>query len=439
MAEGGMGFANFRLSFASLLVLGLILGPWAPLSVVDTAPATLFVKADAAGGDCTQSQPCTLAAALATATGGDTIYVAEGTYVGAGDQAVVTLAKSLTLYGGWDGSPTGPPVRDPSARPTILDGEGARRVVQVTAGTSTLEGFTITRGYSSSSGGGIYAIEAGINLRGNRITDNVSGHDGGALFISRGSAQIVGNDISGNSATWAAGLRLINDVDVSVIGNRIHDNQATISGGAMEIACCGRVTAFIAANVISDNDGGSLGGGVLVESTSATLQNNILARNQATRGSNVYAEGSTEFPASVAMTNNTLVGSGAGSEGIWVDAYVTAVLVNNLITGHGVGMPIPAAGSAVTAEHNLFWNAEDPYTGIAPVLADPRLDPAHHLTADSPARDAGKAVGLATDIDGDSRPFSGSYDIGADEYVEDVAKSYLPLVTKRTAVEGSQP
>jgi hypothetical protein len=49
---------------------------------------------------------------------------------------VVTVTKSITLYGGWDGTTTTPPVRDPDAHPTTLDGEGVRRVVYISESIS---------------------------------------------------------------------------------------------------------------------------------------------------------------------------------------------------------------------------------------------------------------------------------------------------------------
>ena len=66
-----------------------------------------------------------------------------------------------------------------------------------------------------------------------------------------------------------------------------------------------------------------------------------------------------------------------------------------------------------------------PWTGTNAIQADPLLDGQYHLTESSPAREAGTAVPLSIDIDGDPRP-NGAYDIGADEYFP---KIFLPLVS----------
>ncbi len=118
----------FSLAIGGLLLVGLLLLLSVPPQTVRADPGNLFVTPTGSGTACTQAQPCALQTALAQAASGDDIYLAAGTYTGTGD-AVVTIVNSIGLYGGWDGTTTTPPVRDPDAYPTILDGEGARRVV----------------------------------------------------------------------------------------------------------------------------------------------------------------------------------------------------------------------------------------------------------------------------------------------------------------------
>ena len=102
-----------------LFVFGLVLLLDGTSPSVRADPGVLFVAASGTGTACSQAEPCALDTALGQATDGDVIYVAQGTYTGSGD-AVVSIHKSVALYGGWDGSPSGPIIRDPDAYPTPL-------------------------------------------------------------------------------------------------------------------------------------------------------------------------------------------------------------------------------------------------------------------------------------------------------------------------------
>jgi len=188
-------------------------------------PGPSFVKQGGTGLGYTQSDPCgsiQYAIEYAFPGYGDVIYVAGGVYTGTGE-AVITITKNVTLYGGWDGSPYSPVVRDPDQYPTILDGEGQRRVILILKTTSvspapTIDGFIIANGnasnvlyYGSRCGGGIYSRYASPIITNNIITNNVAytgtsgiGSGGGicAEFSNRG-AVIAYNQVISNVATWA--------------------------------------------------------------------------------------------------------------------------------------------------------------------------------------------------------------------------------------------
>ena len=72
---------------------------------------------------------------LNSAGAGDTLDLADGTYIGSGSY-VLEISKDITI-------------RAQNSGQVILDGENARRVIYITSGTVTLEGLNITRGYIS--------------------------------------------------------------------------------------------------------------------------------------------------------------------------------------------------------------------------------------------------------------------------------------------------
>ena len=72
---------------------------------------------------------------LDNAGNGDTLVLADGTYLGSGYN-VLEISKDITI-------------RAQNSGQAILDGENARRVIYITSGTVTLEGLNITRGSTS--------------------------------------------------------------------------------------------------------------------------------------------------------------------------------------------------------------------------------------------------------------------------------------------------
>ena len=62
--------------------------------------------------------------AISNANAGDTIYISKGTFNGSGD-AVITVTKSITIFGGWNGASNGSVIRDPTVYTSTLDGQNA--------------------------------------------------------------------------------------------------------------------------------------------------------------------------------------------------------------------------------------------------------------------------------------------------------------------------
>jgi len=469
-----------------LVLVGLLL--WLSLSPgpVLADPGVLFVKPDGAGTACTQSSPCDLQTALVQAFDGDTIYVATGTYTGTGD-AVITVTKSITLYGGWDGCSTGEVVRDPEAYPTTLDGENGRRVVYIDGYiTLTLDGFIITRGNASKvtsnsgRGGGICSINASPLIINNVITNNiaytgtVTGFGGGIYLIGASTpALISGNLILSNTANTIAqgkggGLGLVGSI-VTVRDNIIQDNIAgftinSMGGGVAALGGSGRIT--LSDNQIQGNkgtpSGSGFGGGFYAQFGAHTLMANLVVTNAASAGDGLYLEtgfaltltnnllvqnagegasfdGNATYPSSGRLAHNTFAQN--GDRGIRLMDYVTVTLTNNVIVSHTTGIYV-SSGSTATLQATLWgtgtWaNGTDwvalgtILTGTVNIWGDPAFVAPdagdYHIGPASAAIDAGVDAGVATDIDGDTRPIGSGYDIGADELPLYV---YLPLVMK---------
>jgi putative cofactor-binding repeat protein len=369
---------------------------------------------------------------------------------------VVTVTKSISLLGGWDASVATPPVRDPQAYPTTLDGENARRGVYISGTiTTTLDGFIVTRGNASNTasdpgyGGGIYSDGANPILTHNVISNNVASTSttdwalGGGIYIygAYGApimAVVSDNLIANNAANTAylgqgGGLYVRDASDVTVSNNTFQDNTAgsTINGigGGLYL---NNSSAVVSGNLIRDNQatptGAGFGGGFYSEfgdvtlsgnivtgntaeygaltfqrNTTLTLANNIIAQNPA---GGVFFRGGAGDPLTATLVNNTIAQN--GKEGVYAgwysSGYSALTLTNNIIVSHTIGIyAYPDTNpNVVTATHTLFYgNGDD--TGGSVITStneitgsDPLfLDPAgrdYHLRVGSPAIDAGVSV-----------------------------------------------
>src|SRR6056297_194187 len=109
--------------------------------------------------------------ALTTASAGDEVWVAAGTYKPASTldrEKTFVIAQKFNLYGGFDGTETNRDERDWRANETILSGDigvvgdstdNSYHVMYITYGGVTVSGFTITEGNaigaSNEMGGGM--------------------------------------------------------------------------------------------------------------------------------------------------------------------------------------------------------------------------------------------------------------------------------------------
>ena len=400
----------FSMATSGLLLVGLFLFLNGTSQVARADPGDLFVTPTGSGSACTQAQPCALQTALAQAADGNTIYVAEGTYTGTGG-AVITISKSITLYGGWDGSPTGSVVRDPDAYPTVLDGEGARRVVYISGPVApVLDGLVIRHGnatglggYSTyDAGGGVYIHEANAFMNHCTIINNDAGPAssagngvGGGIAVIASDARLENNLIISNTARWGGGVRAISGAPVfrhnqflsntSLFGggmylmwtqaqvedNLFQDNTGSNGGGlylsGAEAALVGNVirdnqgsygggiginvgtSAVVSGNLILNNQVSSRGGGIHISYNDTEAHNNAIAHNQAPRGAGVYVR-----QASPIFRHNTIVrNTGGDGVGVFVGQDATMALTNTIIVSHTVGITV-TAGSTATLEATLW-------------------------------------------------------------------------------------
>jgi len=202
------------------------------------APAQIYVKHNATGANTGISWTdayIDLKTALTSATAGDQIWVAAGTYKPAAPGGVstetFTLNKTIQLLGGFAGTETSAGQRDPVANPTILSGDlngndvdddfsaatrsdNVQHVLTINAGATIgteVDGFTIQGGHAdggaSNNGGGVYCFGA-PTIKNCIFRQNFCQGGGAGFYANGASAQGFVIEIcrfESNLASTAAG------------------------------------------------------------------------------------------------------------------------------------------------------------------------------------------------------------------------------------------
>jgi YD repeat-containing protein len=414
------------------------------------APITIQVPGD---------QP-TIQAAINAANNGDTVLVADGTYV----ENINFTGKAITVT-----SANGP-------ASTTIDGGGVDSVVTFKTGenaNSLLTGFTITNGFSNFSkpnfgdGGGVFIGNASPTVTNNVITTN-QGCAGAGISLSFGGPLIQGNTISNNSQAGCSGGTGGGGIGVRggapgarIIGNVIANNSMTgsgVGGGGISLFAAG--APLIQDNVFSGNNGGGEGGGIsIVNDASPQIVDNLFILNTASSGGGLWWLIPTSTPG-ILLLNNTIAGNTAAQgSGVFADGFDSnAVFQNNAMIGNSGVNAVFCGNFNNTVPPNfvandVFADGAAPYGGICtdqtgnngnisadPLFVDPDVDD-YHLQPSSPAIDAGNNAAPIPlpdqDIDGNPRIVNGTVDIGAYEFQGNTTTTFG--TTSRIANDTASP
>jgi hypothetical protein len=336
---------------------------------------------------------------------GDVVLVRPGTYV----ENIDFFGKSVILRSDKDGDPN---TRDLDPGGTVIDGNQSGSVVyfgRLEERDAVIEGFTITNGsgtmdwIGSVYGGGLFC-ERGADpiIRDNIITGNTAGGDhgkgGGICCHWYSHAVIARNLIYNNLATaWGGGICVYQLSYTKIYNNVIYENASLEDGGGLYLYGSdpkmrrgrGENDLQVYHNTVVDNWAGEYGGGFSLVSVWCDIRNSIVWGNEAPNSPQIY-------------------------EGWFTEAHISFCDVEGGYSGY-------------LTDHIIDQD---------PLFADPKADD-YHITRRSPCINRGaNEFALADDFDGNERPYMGTADMGADEFMETHLLEAEPFVLSE-AVGGT--
>jgi hypothetical protein len=241
------GYFKLLLTVLALILAALVTTNWTSHPTHATGPWYVAPGGDD-GNDClSPTTPCaTINGAIAKASPGDTIYVAIGTYTGAGTE-VVLLDKSVTISGGWNSA------FSKQSGASTVDGEKSRRgITAYSTSTSRIENFVIQNGLDPL-GGGVYNA-GNLTLVNSTVSDNKATiYDGGGIYNAYDSLILVNSTVSGNRGTCGGGIR--NDGTLKLYSSTLSNNTASDRGGG--ICQNSSINVILQNSILADNTAGS--------------------------------------------------------------------------------------------------------------------------------------------------------------------------------------
>ena len=362
--------------------------------------------------------------ALAVATEGDEIWVAEGTYFPTTDSdrsISFVIPSDVSVYGGFAGSETELNARNIEENITVLSGEigdteriddNTFQVVRITdaSNNTTLDGFTITKGYANgsrnSSGGGIFASNSAAVLTNLIISENTAPF-GGGIYSGNSQHQLsniqflnnLAFDALNGSGFGGGGFRTnrsndtLTDVvfrdnlseingggiyndgstlnldNVEFISNEANDRGGGIYNDGGEFAFASERINVNLDNIVVRSNRASVAGGAIYNRTSnVTAANLIVANNASENGAGIYSDRSSLDLEGAVFNSNLAAVSGGAIHNDFTDAKgVNLTLTNNEAE---TGTAVYNSGQNNTAEfyNSIFWGNRG--SNPAPIVSE---------------------------------------------------------------------
>jgi predicted outer membrane repeat protein len=265
---------------------------------VESAPEGVWYVDPAQAGDGTSWKTAfaTLQQAFSAAVEGGQIWVKAGVYALTSELAVT---KPLSIYGGFAGTERNLAKRKWREHPTILDGRGVSRCLNLNAKGILISGVEIRSGLTSGTpftrrGGAVYAANgAQFTFEDCRFSDNTAqGTSGGAIFAGGNASGAIRNCLFAGNRAASGGAVYAEQTILSItncifVGNTAMGTTPTNGGGAVYNK--GSKIIFTNCNFLENHADSSYGGGVhSYYNTTTEIANSVFWGNTAKGGAQIY-------------------------------------------------------------------------------------------------------------------------------------------------------
>jgi|GEM_PF-3018587 len=346
---------------------------------------TLFVWQTATGsndGSSWDDAFMDLPDALASATAGTQIWVAEGTYypdlasagvatVTADDPAMsFQVSGDIQIFGGFQGDETFLSQRTPNDFLTTLSGDLGQDDQFDPDPAIAIQGTNSAHVVTVSGSGSNIAIDGLIITGGNAVASDGAGLQVDAATLGLKNCEITGNNSSGTGG----GIYIANNATVSAENCIFTANRAMNGGG---IGVLAGSTLTISQALISENIASTAGGGLFFEDAACDLTATIVIANQSTDGGGIHLQGTSAALVltcrNVSISNNSAGGNGGAINLSGGGADLTNLTLSGNSAGISAGGIAVGSGAQLDTKNSILWNnrenGSNTATGSSAVLA----------------------------------------------------------------------
>ncbi|MEJ2651907.1 MAG: choice-of-anchor Q domain-containing protein [Gammaproteobacteria bacterium] len=380
------------------LALAITQTLWLGVTTAHAATITVDSNQDP-GGAVTSSSICTLRDAIQAANTNAAVDKCSAGSSTASDNIVfasglTTSATTITLGG--SALSVSSDMSIDGANNITVNANHASGVMDVSGGKLALSGLTLTGGYTSAIGGGLYTHQgASVSLSNCTISGNTAVQGAGGLVAYRGSTTIslISSTVSGNTSSTAGGIGAVGGVlnltnstvsgntattglggggilafynsTVSLINSTVSGNYTNSYGGGILISDnnpnsgpLASSTVSLSNSTVSGNSAGYLGGGIVTVDSNMSLTNSTVSGNSASTGGGVVNYG-MKNSGSVSLINSTVSGNSAGKVGGvgTIGKYAGLSLTNSIVAnsaGGGMDCYLTNGGTVTADTYNII-------------------------------------------------------------------------------------